>query len=108
MPAFDGTGPRGLGPMTGQGEGYCALALPSTSTGRAPYGYAGLVGRPVQKSPGGSPTGMGHPLRIASTLTRRLTSFFGPRLGRGFGRRRGWGGKRRRWLETVPTSDIII
>ena len=24
MPGFDGTGPRGMGPMTGGGRGYCA------------------------------------------------------------------------------------
>lgn len=25
MPGFDGTGPQGLGPMTGGGRGYCAV-----------------------------------------------------------------------------------
>jgi hypothetical protein len=25
MPGFDGTGPRGAGPMTGGGRGYCAV-----------------------------------------------------------------------------------
>ena len=25
MPGFDGTGPRGTGPMTGGGRGYCAV-----------------------------------------------------------------------------------
>jgi hypothetical protein len=48
MPSFDGTGPRGLGPMTGRGEGYCAIVLPSSGTRRAPYGYAGLAGVPVR------------------------------------------------------------
>lgn len=48
MPAFDGTGPRGLGPMTGRGEGYCALVLPSPGTTGVPYGYAGLSGAPVR------------------------------------------------------------
>jgi hypothetical protein len=28
MPGFDGTGPRGLGSMTGRGEGFCILKLP--------------------------------------------------------------------------------
>ncbi|MBN1956398.1 MAG: DUF5320 domain-containing protein [Anaerolineae bacterium] len=42
MPGFDGTGPRGAGPMTGRGEGYCAVVLPDS--GQAPYGYAGLQG----------------------------------------------------------------
>ena len=27
MPGFDGTGPRGQGPMTGGGRGYCAVPL---------------------------------------------------------------------------------
>jgi hypothetical protein len=47
MPGFDGTGPRGQGPMTGRGEGYCALVLPSPEEEGAPYGYAGLQGTPV-------------------------------------------------------------
>ena len=28
MPRFDGTGPRGEGPFTGRGEGYCVMRLP--------------------------------------------------------------------------------
>ena len=47
MPRFDGTGPRGEGPMTGRGEGYCALVLPSGEEG-TPYGYAGVQGTPVR------------------------------------------------------------
>jgi hypothetical protein len=27
MPGFDGTGPRGMGPMTGRGRGYCVIPL---------------------------------------------------------------------------------
>jgi len=27
MPGFDGTGPMGLGPMTGGGRGYCAVPV---------------------------------------------------------------------------------
>ena len=27
MPGFDGTGPRGTGPMTGRGRGYCVIPL---------------------------------------------------------------------------------
>jgi len=32
MPGFDGTGPRGMGPMTGGGRGFCAvpLSIPGT------------------------------------------------------------------------------
>ncbi|MBW2029797.1 MAG: DUF5320 domain-containing protein [Deltaproteobacteria bacterium] len=31
MPAFDGTGPLGRGPMTGWGRGYCVTAEPMYS-----------------------------------------------------------------------------
>jgi len=27
MPGFNGTGPRGMGPMTGRGMGYCIIPL---------------------------------------------------------------------------------
>jgi len=30
MPGFNGTGPRGMGPMTGRGMGYCAVPLPGS------------------------------------------------------------------------------
>jgi hypothetical protein len=46
MPRLDGTGPRGQGPMTGRGEGYCAVRIPDS--GKEPYGYAGLEGAPVR------------------------------------------------------------
>ncbi len=36
MPGFDGTGPRGMGPMTGGGRGYCSPW--GLRAGRAPYG----------------------------------------------------------------------
>ena len=42
MPGFDGTGPKGMGSMTGRGEGYCAFTLPSPGTRGPAYGYAGL------------------------------------------------------------------
>ena len=32
MPGFDGTGPRGMGPMTGGGRGYCAVPLATPET----------------------------------------------------------------------------
>jgi len=34
MPGFNGTGPRGMGPMTGGGRGFCAIPL---SSGRPAY-----------------------------------------------------------------------
>ena len=38
MPGFDGTGPRGLGPMTGGGRGFCATPYARRRSGyrRAP------------------------------------------------------------------------
>ena len=48
MPAFDGTGPRGQGPMSGRGEGYCAIRLPNPGSGKVPYGYAGRAGVSVR------------------------------------------------------------
>ena len=75
MPAFDGTGPLGRGPMTGRGNGYCALVLPLPEEGVAPYGYAGLQGRPVCL---GDPPPEPQAAPLAS-------------LRRGRRRRRGWG-----------------
>jgi hypothetical protein len=31
MPGFDGTGPMGMGPMTGRGQGYCILEIKEES-----------------------------------------------------------------------------
>jgi hypothetical protein len=52
MPMYDGTGPRGLGPMTGQGGGYCLLKLPS-SPGEPLSGFTGQSGFPVRLRPDG-------------------------------------------------------
>ena len=49
MPGFDGTGPRGMGPMTGGGRGFCALPLPPA---RPIYGGGGAY------PPYGVPWGM--------------------------------------------------
>lgn len=46
MPGFDGTGPRGRGPMTGGGRGFCVLRVPSKPD-ESVTGFAGLSGRPV-------------------------------------------------------------
>jgi len=48
MPGFDGTGPRGEGPMTGRGQGHCVLVLPGPGNQDVVYGYAGQQGTPVQ------------------------------------------------------------
>lgn len=36
MAGFDGSGPRGMGPMTGRGRGYCIVALKDTSSPELP------------------------------------------------------------------------
>jgi hypothetical protein len=108
MPGFDGTGPRGLGPMTGRGEGYCAIVLPSSRTAEAPYGYAGLAGVPVTMNyPYGRPPAYG-PISPVATAPYAPASYFlggrprwGMRFVRGRGRGRGpssrSGRGRRRW-----------
>ena len=64
MPGFDGTGPRGLGPMTGGGRGFCN-----------PYSRG--MGSPYMGYPYGRPYGWG----------RGMGRGFG--MGRGMGRRFG-------------------
>lgn len=44
MPGFDGTGPRGMGPMTGGGRGFCSPWGPGRWYGftqAPPYGMVG-------------------------------------------------------------------
>lgn len=48
MPGFDGTGPTGLGPMTGQGMGYCMLKISQVQNLNPCYGYSGVQGIPVK------------------------------------------------------------
>ena len=55
MPGFDGTGPLGMGPMTGGGKGFCAVPL------RAPW--TPYVGRRAY-SPYTAPWGMPFPPQI--------------------------------------------
>jgi hypothetical protein len=86
MPGFDGTGPRSQGPMTGRGQGYCALVLPGAGEESAPRGYAGLQGTPVRLA---AP-------RALPAFGRRFAGRARPvTLRRGRGRRRGRGLGRR-------------
>lgn len=62
MPNFDGTGPQGLGPLSGRGEGHCAIRL--SESGPAPRGYIGIEGAPVGRG-SSSPQP-----RIGSRITR--------------------------------------
>ena len=83
MPGFDGTGPAGMGPMTGGGRGWCNPYGPAY-TGYGPY--RALYTPPAQPYYRGRPAayGFGRPRR---GLGR---GFFGGR-GRGWGRGRGRG-----------------
>jgi len=87
MPRFDGTGPKGGGPLTGRGEGYCVLELPEH--GRPVQGYAGLEGAPVRlEAPAARwpPT----PLWRGPAFGRGRGRASRRDLGRGPGRRHGW------------------
>jgi len=71
MPFGDGTGPMGLGPMTGRGAGFCAgFGRPGFASPMAGYQY---------------PYGYGHLISVW------------PRWGRGFGRGQGRGFGRGWW-----------
>ncbi|HDJ27763.1 MAG TPA: hypothetical protein ENF28_00725 [Proteobacteria bacterium] len=57
MPGFDGTGPQGMGPMTGGRRGYCATGVPG------PYSYGPRFGgwnRGVPGMPYGRPQAYGY------------------------------------------------
>ena len=71
MPRGDGTGPMGMGPMTGRGAGYCAgFGIPGYMNAGFGWGYRRGVGR-------GFGPGFGR-------------GWAGGFPGRGFGRRAGW------------------
>lgn len=48
MPGFDGTGPSGKGPMSGQARGFCVLRSSETKPYQL-HGFAGLQGVPVDQ-----------------------------------------------------------
>jgi len=75
MPNLDGTGPRGMGPMTGRGMGYCAQPIPPFIN---PNPQVNPYMLPVPPMPF-YPCGRGRGLPLCGPYGR----------GRGFGR--GWG-----------------
>ena len=52
MPGFDGTGPGGMGPMTGGGRGFCnPSGIGAINYGfRRGYGFRGITGYPASRS----------------------------------------------------------
>ena len=68
MPFGDGTGPRGMGPMTGRGAGYCAgfgrpgFANPVPGRGWPDFGWVRPYGYPYAGWYGATPyMGYGYP-----------------------------------------------
>jgi len=102
MPAGNGMGPIGLGPMTGRQAGYCAgYSLPgymNPTPGRGLWTRFGYSGVPAAYGSGPywqglAPYGYGVPYMRAwpRWFGRRRGRRFGRGWDRGFGRGRGWG-----------------
>jgi len=70
MPGFDGTGPRGLGPITGGGRGFCVVPL---SLGSPTYkgDYPPTYGVPGSTSYYGTRQGTAGAVPFASQMTRK-------------------------------------
>ncbi len=87
MPFGDGTGPAGLGPMTGRAAGFCA--------GYPMPGYmnpaAGRVGFYGAGAPIVGPYGTGYGMPYGGRVNSWFRRGFGFGFGRCFGRGRGWG-----------------
>jgi hypothetical protein len=76
MPRGDGTGPMGMGPMTGRAAGYCAgFGMPGFANAPRGWGYYGM--------------GYGWGLGLGRGYGRGFGRGSGP--GRGFGMGRGFG-----------------
>jgi len=83
MPFGDGTGPAGLGPMTGRAAGFCA-GYPVPGYMNPVVGGAGFYGA---GAPAVGPYGAGYGMPYSGRVNPWLRRGFG--FGRGFGR--GWG-----------------
>lgn len=106
MPGLDGTGPRGMGPMTGGGRGFCVMPLggqPRYVPPVVPMAgfYAARPWTPFLGVP--TPWTYGYPWAFspwATWLGRRMGLGFGRGIGAGFGRGIGFGirlGRGWRW-----------
>jgi len=80
MPGLDGTGPRGLGPLTGGGRGFCNPFM-ATQWGMG-YPYAGY--RPYSRFGMARGWGMGYPYTGYSVYPRYGYPSPWPGLGRGW------------------------
>ena len=89
MPGGDGTGPGGMGPMTGRAAGYCAgYPVPGFINPIPGRAVGGWYGAPY----GGAPYGaMPYGLYPGSFGYAGMGAYGAwPRFVRGFGRGRGW------------------
>ena len=98
MPLGDGTGPRGMGPMTGRAAGYCAgYPVPGYMNPVPGFGYqrgrtyTGATVPYFGAIPHGVPGYTGFYPVATLPWGRGRGRFYGypPRFGRGFGRGRG-------------------
>jgi hypothetical protein len=98
MPGFDGTGPMGMGPMTGGGRGFCAMPIGPYG----PYGYGTgsfQYSQPFSPYYGGAyaPPLYGRPFYGPIFGVGRGGIPFGGGRGRAFGGGRGFGFRRWWW-----------
>lgn len=90
MPGFDGTGPRGQGPITGRGMGYCAVPVSGLASARGAVAPLATPYYPAMAMlPGAVPYGI--PGAGYARFGRYLRFGYGRGYGRGFGRRGGRG-----------------
>jgi hypothetical protein len=72
MPGFDGTGPRGLGPITGGGRGFCVVPLsPHSPTYTEKGDYPPTYGVPGSTPYYGTRQGTAGAVSFASQMTRK-------------------------------------
>jgi len=97
MPLGDGTGPAGMGPMTGRAAGYCAgYGVPGYMNpipGRLGYGRVAFGGAMVPTAAPYAGSAMAPPAYGYPAAWRPYGFGVGRGWGRGFGRGfgRGWG-----------------
>ena len=104
MPGFDGTGPKGNGPFTGQGMGYCVIKLDSGNSGYKQNEGKGVFDMPRGDGTGpmglGPMTGRGAGFCAGYSMPGYTNPVFGggyTAAGRGF-IGRGGGRGRRNWF----------
>ena len=88
MPGFDGTGPQGLGPMTGLGMGYCVIKLDSKDIKNKRNKGKEVFGMP--RGDGTGPAGLGPMTGRAAGYCAGypVPGYMNPIPGRGYF---GWG-----------------